>query len=486
MEFRKLLYFLAFLAVLAMAMRVSTASDTFWHLRAGEWILDHGEILREDPFSLTRFGEPWRYPGWLSQILLISAYRLFGFPALNVFTSLFVLIAFFFAFQVMEGNDAVRVSIMLLAAVTSAVYWSARPHIITFALTGLFLMVLEIYRQNGRNLLWILPIGMALWGNIHGGFAVGFILLFCYLVGEVIETLIPVVLQQSTLSNAFAAHRDALIHYTIAGLIAAAALSLNPHGPQMLLYPFMTVRIESLRNYIQEWQSPNFHQTQVYPFLLSILLLMLAFATSKKRIFAHQFVLISIFLVLALTAARNIALFALVSAPILTEHLSSGLGPTLDRLRSKEEFRNEIVRALNLSLLALCVIAVGIKIRVPLRSDKNAELLHEMYPYEAAEYLRSIAPQGSMFNSYNWGSFILWELYPQYRSFVDGRTDLFNDEILGDYLTAWKGDPGWEKIFERWDIQVAMIEPDAPLRRQLIHSGWKVLFEDRQAVILAP
>jgi hypothetical protein len=486
MEFRRLLYFLAFLAVLTMAMRVSTASDTFWHLRAGEWILDHGEILREDPFSLTRFGEPWWYPGWLSQILLASAFHLYGFPALNILTSLFVLIGFIFIFQVMEGNDAVRVSVMLLTAVTSAVYWSARPHIITFALTGLFLWVLETYRQKGRNLLWILPIGMALWGNIHGGFAVGFILLFCYLVGEAIETLLAVVLQKATLSAAIAKHRDALVHYTIIGLISAAALSLNPYGPRMLLYPFMTVGIESLRDYIQEWQSPNFHDAQVYPFAVSILLLWLAFAISKRRIVAHEYLTSATFFVLALTAARNIALYALVVAPVLSRHLSSGLEPILGRLKSKREFRPSLARKLNLTLFVLCVIAAGVKISVPLDNAVNTQALRDLFPYDAVQFLRSREPEGPIFNSYNWGAYILWELYPDYRTFVDGRTDLFDDEILKSYLATWRGEPEWREVFDRWNIHLVFVEPNAPLRDQLELNGWKSIYVDDQAIILVP
>ena len=486
MEFRKFLYVLAFLAIVAMATRVSTASDTFWHLRSGEWILDHGQILREDPFSLTRQGEAWQYPGWLSQVLMSMTYRALGFPGLNLFTTLFVLIGFVFVSLAMSGRDSVRISIILLAAVTSSVYWSTRPHIITFALTGYFIWVLEKYRDGGRNLLWTLPIGMALWGNVHGGFASGFILLFCYLVGEILEALIPVLQGTEDLSTSVSAHQEGLLNYAGIGLLSAVSLSLNPHGPRMLLYPFTTVGIESLRDYIQEWQSPNFHEAQLYPFVISVLLLMLAFAATKKKISVHEFVLAAVFLVLALSAARNIALFALVSAPLLAKHLSSGLGPLLDRLKSKDEFRTELVRALNLVLLGLCVVAVAAKISIPLRPDTNVDALHEIYPYGAVEYIRSVQPEGPMFNSYNWGSFILWELYPQYRSFVDGRTDLFNDEILNAYLSAWRGDPEWREIFERWGIKLVFIEKDAPLRFQLELNGWEAVYLDEQAAVLVP
>lgn len=486
MGFRRFLYILAFLAIFAMAMRVSIASDTFWHLRAGDWILEHGQLLREDPFSLTRQGQDWPYPGWLSQVTMTMVYRAWGYPGLNLFTTFFVLLGFMFLSLAITGRDAVRISVLLLAAVTSSVYWSARPHITTFALTGLFIWVLESYRQGSRNLLWILPVGMALWGNIHGGFASGFIVLFCYLLGELFETVIPVIRGGQKFTESIRSHQTSILQYAGTGLISAAAISLNPHGPRMLLYPFMTVGIESLRDYIQEWQSPNFHESQLYPFLLTVLLLIFAFAASEKRISPHEYVLVSVFLVLALTAARNIALFALISAPVLTRHLSSGLKPILDRIRSKEQFRPEIVRLLNLILLVLCLVAVAVKISTPLRSDENIEILREIYPYEAVDFIQRVEPEGPLFNSYNFGSLILWELYPQYLSFVDGRTDLFNDEILETYLAAWRGEPEWREIFDRWGIRLVFIEPDAPLRTQLELNGWEVIFSDDQAAVLVP
>lgn len=469
-----------------MAMRVSTASDTFWHLRAGEWILEHGRILREDPFSLTRFGQVWRYPGWLSQVLMISVFKAFGYPGLNIFTAFFVLLGFIFVFFTLEGRDAIRIVVLLLAAVSSAVYWSARPHIITFCLTGLFLWILEDYRRGRRNLVWLLPLGMALWGNFHGGFASGFVLIFCYLTGEIIEALIPVIRGESNVRAALLPHQRSIVQYMGVGLVSAVTLSLNPHGPRMLLYPFMTVEIESLRDYIQEWQSPNFHDPQVYPFIALMILLTLSFALTKKKISAHEFVLSTVFLVLALTAARNIALYTLISAPILSRHLSSGLGPILGRVRSKQEFKPELARRLNLLLLSLCVIAAGIKISIPLDPQVNRDALQKIYPYGAIRFLRGFEPQGALFNSYNWGSIILWELYPDYKTFVDGRTDLFNDEILKEYLATWRGEPEWIEVFKRWDIGVVLIENHAPLRYLLEKSDWIPIYEDDQSVILVP
>jgi hypothetical protein len=134
----------------------------------------------------------------------------------------------------------------------------------------------------------------------------------------------------------------------------------------------------------------------------------------------------------------------------------------------------------------LCTIAAGLKIRVPLNHEVNKDELRKIYPYRAVEFLQESQPGGPMFNSYNWGALILWELYPDYRTFVDGRTDLFNDEVLESYLSAWRGAPEWREVFDRWDIQMAFIETDAPLRYQLELGGWESIYVDEQAVILVP
>ncbi len=89
-----------------------------------------------------------------------------------------------------------------------------------------------------------------------------------------------------------------------------------------------------------------------------------------------------------------------------------------------------------------------------------------------------------MFNSYNWGSYVIWELYPDYLSFVDGRTDLFDEQLLAAYLTAWRADPGWETVLDRWDIQLALLEPDAPLAEALLDAGWRVGYRDSISVVL--
>jgi hypothetical protein len=475
---------IAFVGVAAMAVRVSADGDTFWHLRAGEWILEHRQPLRADPFSLTRNGQPWEYPGWLAEIALVGSYRALGFAGLNLFTVGAVVLAFALLWPTLEGPPLLRAFLLALAATTSAVYWSARPQILTFVLAAAFLLVLEKWRAAGLRRLWLLPVLMAVWANLHGGFAIGFLLVSIYLAGSLLELGVETLLGGAPLATAWAGKKVEIVGLVVAGLLCAAAVGVNPQGPSLLLYPFKTVSIGVLRDYIQEWQSPNFHRLEVQPFLGMLLLGVLAFALSSKPKRPAELIGFLGFAAMALAAGRNIALFALVAAPPLARHAGPALEPLTRRIRRGRQVPERVARLLNASIFVLALVAAGLKMTIPLSDEVNQEAIRSRLPVAAVDWIRDHQPPGPLFNSYNWGGYILWALYPDYPSFVDGRTDLFDDAILEDYLLTWRADPGWEEVFARWGIRLALLEPRAPLVVALRAEGWAPLFEDDQAVVL--
>lgn len=484
MSFRRLVVGLTFLAVFTMAMRVSVDTDTWWHLRAGEWIVQQRQILRTDPFSLTRQGETWIYPGWLAQIGLYTIHNEFGFAGLNLITALMVLLAFVFIWLLLEGPLLMRAFVLLLATTVSGVYWSARPHIFSFALTGIFLWVLARAYAGRRSWLWTLPPLMALWSNLHGGFAIGFLLIAVYLVGEVLEASLSVLHRHATVSEVWRERRPIIQALVIVGLACAVAVAINPHGLQMLLYPFKTISVSTLQAYIQEWQSPDFHRLEVQPFLWMLILCMVVLALSDKRKRAVELVLVAGFAYLSLVAARNIALFALVAAPVVARHGYAAVKPLLKNMTTGPQLPERRAKGINIVLFSIVTIAALIKISVPLSDQVNQEAIANQVPVEAIDYLRHQPSLGNLLNSYNWGGYVIWELYPKYLSFVDGRTDLFNDEILEAYLAVWRAEPGWEDTIDRWDIRLVLLEPYAPLVRVLQDSGWEQLSADDQAVVL--
>jgi hypothetical protein len=486
MNFKRFVLFFTFLAIFTMAFRVSVDSDTWWHLRAGAEILERRALLTEDPFSQTRYQESWRYPGWLAQVMIYGLYSVFGYAGLNLFTALMVTIAFAWVWGRLEGSLLLRSALILLAAITSGVYWSARPQILSLALAGFFIFLLEREKAGTKISLGYYLLGMALWANLHGGFAIGFLLLGAYLGGDSLVIIAEIVKDPRNLNSIISSHGHKLRRYAFIILASLIGLCLNPHGPVLILYPFKTVSIGILQDYIQEWQTPNFHLPGVQPFLVMLLLAFLSFSKSKNTPHPSDFLLVLGFGFLSFWAARNIATFALAGIVPISRAIQGISFPPLIRSRSTNELDARLQRWMNALLAIVFTLAAALKIALPANNEYNQKVVDETYPSAAISFIAQSEINGPLFNSYNWGAYVIWKLYPEYRSFVDGRTDLFNDEILEQYLLAWRGSSQWKDVFDQWDIRLVLLEADAPLAQALRCADWKLLYEDEMAVVFKP
>lgn len=480
MTFTRLVKAITVMALLAVALQIAVDSDTWWHLAAGRWMASEGRILQSDVFSATRSGAVWVNPGWLAQLILYGVFRLLGVAGLNVLTAAIAVGSLWLLWPRLDGPELLRAFVLLLAASAAAIFWAARPHMFSFLFSAAYLAILEDWRSGKEVRLWLLPVLMVLWANLHGGFVIGFLLLGAYLVGSAIEaTLFRDGGVRERLKSAW--RRTGPLAAT--GLLAALAVSANPHGPSLLLYPFQTISIGPLQNYIQEWQSPDFHSPQAQPFAWMLLATALVLALSRRRKDVIELVLTFGFGYLSLMAARNIATFALVGSPVLSRHAAD----VISRMKWETDSRPlpaSLTRLLNIVLIVLTFTGLVIWSLPRLTDAGIRPVLEDRFPVRAVDYLARAEPAGPIVHSYNWGGYLIWRLWPEYQTYVDGRTDLFGEEILNEYLVVWSAGPGWREIVERRGFWTALLEPHAPLVLALRSEGWQVSYQDEQAVVL--
>lgn len=465
---------LTFIAIFAMALRISTDTDTWWHLRAGQEIVE-GTLPRTDAYSHTRLGAAWLYPSaaWLSEAQLYLVHAWGGFAGLNLWVAALVTLAFAFVYAALpRGGLFLRSAVLLLAAASSAVYWAARPYLWSFVFSALCLWLLEAARRGQpRRLLW-LPLVMLAWANSHPGFAVGFILLGIYAV-ERLATWWPARKQKG---HGMQAWREWGQYLALAAGGMLLAVCINPSGPVMLRYPFDTVEMDVLRGYIQEWQSPNFHEARVWPFAALLGLTGLALIFAPRRPAVYDLLLVAVLGGMSLLAARNIALFALAAPIVLSRNLPNGVVKLEKTLR----FRPRPTRpqaVLHAVLLVLALAALAAKASRALPAHLNERQFRASLPVAAVEYMKAQQPQGQMFNSYNWGGYLIWAL-PEYPVFADGRTDLYDDELLGEWLQIANAEPGWDNMLAQRGVRVVLLEPGWALSKVLPAAGWQLLYED--------
>lgn len=473
---------LVFLGIFAMAARAAVDSDTWWHVRAGTWMLEHGQVLTQDAFSLTRLGHPWLNVNWLSQIGLALLWQAAGFAGLNLLVAGLVTVAFWFVYQQCEGNAYLKAFVLVLAAAASAVYWAARPQMASFVLAAVFAYVLAAYRWQGRNRLWVLPPLMLLWANLHGGFAIGFLLLGATLAGQVGSRL-------------FGPARPGVLGWRgigavlVTALACAAVVAVNPFGLRLYAIPFQTVSIGVLQDFIQEWQSPNFHLLEAQIFIWLLLATFGAVALGRRRLDLTDLILLGGFTYLALLAGRNISIAALVGAPIITRHLAAGLAdlrerrPRLAAVLDPAPAPNRFP-LLNWALVGVVALAVLVKVADVSSAAVNDLALRRQAPLDAIAFIEATQPPGPLFNSYNWGGYLTWRLYPEYPVFVDGRTDLYEHALLTAYLNTVRGAAGYADLLDHYGIKLVLIETGSPLLARLEQTGaWRELYRDDMATI---
>ncbi len=477
---RRLFVTILFVGLFAMIAREIADPDFWWHLRTGQYIVETRSIPLVDVFSGTVAGQPWIAHEWLSEVFIYGLFTLGSFPTLIVAFSAIITLAFVFVYARSDGKPYVATLALLLAALATAPMWGVRPQMISMLFTSVFIFVLEKCRAHlgdhkGRPYVWILVPLMILWVNLHSGYALGLVVIGVYLFDAIVEYFTQP--RTSQLPNS---------RTTQLALVFVACLlvvPLNPNGATMYVYPLKTLTSHAMQTYIQEWFSPDFHLTEFQPFAWLLFATLAAIGMSGKRVSLTQTLLLIIFGYAALQSSRNIPLFAIIAAPVLAEHLShivaargwmrplAGNAPTTRRMA-----------VLNWVLLVV-IVATGVA-RVGMVATNQSAVERTKFPAAAVDFLQAQKVTGTIYNSYGWGGYLIWRLYPGARVFIDGRADVYGDAFIEKYLAAYRGEASWKPTLEQYSVRTILIEPDAPLAAQLAQDAmWKKVYEDKQAVV---
>ena len=463
--------------LLAMTARSATDPDLWWHLRTGQWIVETGHVPHSDPFSFTRAGHAWVSHEWLSEVAFYELWKHGGAALLIVFSAIVTTAGFMLLYLrclLYGGKKHWAAAATVLGALASAPSWGVRPQMFTFTLASLLLFLLESGNKKDRRrlLLWIPPLFL-LWLNLHAGFALALALLFAYGVGLIVETAVG--------STPWTNTRPIILRVLLLLLACLALVPLSPSGAQLYRYPFDTLRSSGMRSFIGEWFSPDFHQWLYRPFLLLWLLLLTALATARSRPKGRVMVPLLVLSVAALDAVRHIPIFVLVAIPVVATALpvaGASAAPSqrpLDSSRFRPLF----------NVAAVILIAVFALVKwVSLSRSQDAREA-EQYPQKAVAFLQASPQPQRVFVYYDWGGYAIWKLYPEYRVFVDGRADLYGDNLLRQFKTALQIRTGWREVLDSWKVEAVLLPPSSALAQALLlDPNWHATYIDSKAVIL--
>lgn len=465
------------LLVFGVATNTPADTDMWWHLRAGDDMWHQGKILLEDTFSYTRAGSDWVNAFWLSDIGLYGVWKVGGFFAITVVVALIAVTLMSIIYRHMDGSVYLRGLLILLAMIGIHPNWSARPQLMSFLLLAFLDYFLDRHRYVKRQSLWILILIFAIWGNLHGGFIWGILLLIATITGEGLDYLF------GNQPNMNWRETGSLAAWSI---LAGLAVSINPNGISLWRLPFDQVRV-SLS--IAEWLSPDFHQFYAHPLLWLLFLLIIGLAFSGKRMSFTDLLKGLGFTYLFFVAQRNMGPFAIILLPIIARNLAPAIQsflktPIIESITNKlaqtppkqpsQKF-NFIVNTTLVSLLTAFALLNAYLVSNPQKID-------EKLPSHAVHWVKDNHPSGPIFNSYNWGGYLTWELR-DYPVFIDGRADLYGNKIISEWTEINNGSDKGLSLLEKRRINLLFIEPTSPLLERLSHREWKKVFSDSKIVI---
>ena len=470
-------------------------SDTGWHLRTGEWILQQGRVPVADMFSFTKGGQPWFAWEWLWDAAFGWLHLQAGLAAVALVALAVIGLAFAVTYRtaLRRCNHVLLLfGLTVLGVFTSAVHWHARPHLFTFLFTAVFCAVLDRVRDGRTRLLWLLPPLMVLWTNIHGAFLVGLILLGALAVGEFCGWLAD----DDSLWAARRLRNGGLYLLTAAGCVAATLV--NPYGYQLHTHIWRYLFVENHSGLVEEFQSLSFHGLEgiLFAALLSLAVLAMGWHFSRKE-FGGGFLLLG-WSWLALYSARNIPLLALVAIPWIGQAVqefiaTAGVAAFSNRIRRPWiaflELEAEIGAMerhwrLYLTSLACAGLLIALAYAPNPPARLRAEFSSKLYPVAAVEQYLASLPAPRIFAHDQWGGYLIYRLYPRLRVFTDGRSDFYGPVFIKDWVGIRDGAYDWQERLDKYSIDTVLLPVRASLSSTLKASGrWTAAFDDGTAIV---
>jgi hypothetical protein len=453
---------LAALAVYALTLlspAIFNDSDTFWHIRAGQWMIAHHRVLDHDIFSLPFAGRPWDTQEWLSEILMAGAFQLSGWSGVAILTAFATAAtAGLLALYLSRHLDPVPCAVVLALALSCVMPdLLARPHILVLPVLTLWIAGLAAAVDSRRPPHWILLPAMTLATNLHGSFIFGLALVLPFAVDGILVAT---------------QHRGRLAMqwcFFAAGSMAAALL--NPRGVEGLLFPFALMKVKGLAA-VGEWQALDLGTFNSVELAAAAALFFLIWR--GVRMSAVRIVVLLALLHLSILHARYGMFLGIVGAALIAQPLGAVL--QRDPAASNPPSNWRLSGAGFAALLLACG---ALRILWPVQRGEAA-----IAPLAAfAAVPPSLAAQ-PVFNDYAFGGFLIWK---GVRPMVDSRADFYGDAWLKEYSRAVEGDPtATDRLFRKYKVAWSLLKASDPLVAELDRRpGWHRLYTDRYAVVQA-
>jgi hypothetical protein len=445
---------------------MSPEPDIWRHLRTGAWILQHGAMPQVDPFSSTMAGKPWIAYTWLFDVI---AARLFGAIAnrgILLMTSGLSLLGMA-ALTALLARYTYLVRAMVLAAaayIAMLPLTAPRPWIFTilFFIVELWLLLQACERSRREWLYPIVPL-MILWANIHIQFVYGLALIGAFALHASLPAkssdVFPAPDKDGGLSAAWL--------WSLLGAASVATLA-NPYGWRIYSVVYRYAIQHAPLDLIQEMHAPAFRDLASWFVLVLTCLAWFALGVSRRK----PLLLIALLAAscwCGFRSARDVWFTAILAAVVLARWWQPE--GTVPKLGWKGW------------TAAIALAGGGLAVTVGASNALAEKAIPQHFPQQACEFIESHRMPGPLYNSYNWGGYIVWRL-PEMPVSIDGRANLYGDARLVQSTNTVRASAAWLQDDDLTRAKTILIERDAPLATVLRNrADFRAVYEDKIAVV---
>jgi hypothetical protein len=454
--------------------------DVGWHIRTGDFILEHGSVPQQDLFTFTKPGAPWFAWEWLADVALSLVHKSMALKGVVLLGAL-VLAAWpvvVLRHALWRGaNVWMAVAFTLLAVGGASIHYLARPHVFTLLFTAVaaWLIDADLRRRSGR-VFWLVPLTL-LWTNVHGGFGLAIALALLTSAGAALEAW-----------TGQRGWRDSGRYALLAGMCALASV-VNPYGLRLHTHVLAYLRSDWIKQVVDEFKAPDFRSEGLMQFELVLFtgLVLTAVLLARKQFVPALWVVA--FAHLALTSARHVPVYVIVAAPVLaavgsefwTAAVARSGGNSIFAIvdRIGQDARAGFLRFTVWPVAVVCgLVVAGEGVRWPV------DFPEERFPVKLIRENAELIERSRVLTVDQWGDYLIYAHYPRQRVFADGRSDFLGPELGNEYIAAMQGSYTWQGTLDRYSVDAVLAPVTCALSTILkISPGWRVVADDGRAVL---
>jgi hypothetical protein len=475
-EWWRLGMWMALYAIAAVAVtRPVLDWDIWWHLRTGQWIVEHGAVPETDPFSGYTAGRPWVAYSWLFEVIVYLLHRAFGLHGIILYRAVmsFAVVASAHRFVAKrQPRFLPALGLVGTALIALVPVLNERPWLFTILFTTWTLgAVLDLREGRAGRLVWLLPVAYVVWANVHIQFVYGLLVLGLACAAPLLDHLL-----RRDEGGEHAARFGTSDWRRLAGLTCACGLAtlVNPFGARLYAVVGEYAMQPGPYRLIYELTSLAFRD--LWDWAVLGLVLAAAFILGRRaRVPAFEVLLLGAAAYFSFRAKRDIWFTTLAALAVLTT-------PRRAAADARQVFwlTPRRLAALAASVMVVLGITAWVRELTPAGLEKAVA---EKFPARAAEVVRERGYAGPVYNHFNWGGYLIWAL-PELPAGLDGRTNLHGDERIVRIERTWAGRKGWEDDPDLAEANVVIADTTAALTGLLRRDDrFETVYENAVAVV---